>query len=246
MQQGYGKLILLSDSGPEQEFELGKSRITIGRTTTNDIILSDSRLSRSHARLECTPAGCTLIDLGSSNGCYVNGERVQSTRLQPGDQLMMGGSSFRYEHSPLTEEIGMTVIDQESDLDKALDEEVLPFAINETSQPRLVVLTPRKTWEVPLSDIDTLHIGRTDPNELVLEHPRVSRNHAEVSRKGGIFVLHDLGSTNGTWHGEMRVDQLILQDGDEFKIGDATNHSPWQTQVCQKAQPAGVSFSCPA
>ncbi len=70
--------------------------------------------------------------------------------------------------------------------------------------------------------IDTLSIGRTDANQLVLEHPRVSRNHAEVQRKGGIFVLRDLGSTNGTWHGEARVDQLILQEGDEFKIGDAS------------------------
>jgi pimeloyl-ACP methyl ester carboxylesterase len=143
-------------------------------------------------------------------------------RLQPGDQIMLGGSRFRYELSPLAEEAGMTVIDMEADLVRALDQEVLPFAVNETSQPRLVVVTPRRTWEVSLGDVDTLSIGRTDPNQLVLEHPRVSRNHAEVRRKGGTFVLHDLGSTNGTWHGETRVHQLILQDGDEFRIGDAT------------------------
>ena len=176
MDQNYGKLVLLSDGGPEQEYKLGKSRVTLGRATTNDIVISDNRVSRSHARLECSLSRCTLVDLGSSNGSFVNGERVQNVRLQPGDQIMLGGSRFRYELSPLAEEAGMTVIDMEADLVRALDEEVLPFAVNETSQPRLVVVTPRRTWELPLSDVDTLSIGRTDPNLLILEHPRVSRN----------------------------------------------------------------------
>ena len=222
MEQSYRKLVLLSEGGPEQEYELGKSRITLGRATTNDIVLNDNRLSRSHARLECDPASCTLIDLGSSNGSYVNERRVERMLLQPGDLITLGGSRFRYELSMPAEEAGMTVIDIEADLERAIDQEVLPFAINETNQPRLVVVTPRRTWEVLLGDIDTLSIGRTDANQLVLEHPRVSRNHAEVQRRGGIFVLRDLGSSNGTWHGEERVDQLILQEGDEFKIGDAS------------------------
>ncbi len=221
MEQSLGKLVLLSEGGPEQEYELGKSRITLGRSNTNDIILSDSRISRNHARLECSSAGCTLVDLGSSNGSLVNDQRVQRILLRPGDLITLGGHQLRYEVSAMTEEAGLTVIDREADLAQALDREVLPFSINETSQPRLVVMTPRRTWEIPLGDVDNLSIGRTDANQLMLEHPRVSRNHAEIQHKGGIFVLRDLGSTNGTWFGEARVDQLILQDGDEFKIGDA-------------------------
>ncbi len=222
MENNYGKLVLLSDGGPEQEFELGKARVTIGRATTNDIPLSDGRLSRSHARLECAPGTCTLVDLGSSNGSYLNGQRVERMLLQPGDMISLGGSRFRYELAPATEMLGMTVIDQEADLDKALDLEVLPFSINETSQSRLVVMTPQRTWEVSLEDIDTLSIGRVDSNQLVLEHFRVSRQHAEVQRKGSLFILRDLGSTNGTWHGDTRIEHLVLQDGDEFRIGEAT------------------------
>lgn len=222
MEQSFGKITLLSDGGPEQEYELGKSRITLGRANTNDIILSDNRMSRSHARLECGPSGCTLIDLGSSNGSYVNGVRVQRMLLQSGDLIALGGSRFRYDLATPTQAADMTIIDREADLDQALDSEVLPFAINETTQPRLVVVTPRRTWEVALGDIDVLSIGRTDANQLPLEHPRVSRNHAEVQRKSGVFVLRDLGSTNGTWHAGTHIDQLILQDGDEFRIGDAS------------------------
>ncbi len=222
MENHFGKLILLSDGGPEQEFELGKTRVSIGRATTNDIPLSDGRISRNQARLECAPQAITLIDLGSSNGTYVNGQRIDRIALQPGDLISMGGLQFRYDLAPVVQEVGMTIIDQGADLDKALDLEVLPFAINETSQPRLVVMTPQNTWEVPLENVDSLSIGRVDSNQLVLEHTKVSRQHAEIQRKGNLFVLRDLGSTNGTWHGDTRVDQLILQDGDTFKIGEAS------------------------
>jgi pSer/pThr/pTyr-binding forkhead associated (FHA) protein len=222
MEDNYGKLILLAEDGPDQEFALGKTRITLGRATTNDIVLSDDRVSRIHTRLECSSRGCTLLDLGSSNGSYINDMRADRMLLQPGDLIRLGGSLFRFErHSPI-QQAGMTVIDVEADLDKALDQEILPFSVNETSQPRLVVVTPRRSWEVPLEDVDSLSIGRTDENALILEHPKVSRRHAEIQRKGGIFILRDLGSSNGTWQGDERVDQLILQDGDEFRIGEAS------------------------
>ena len=87
MEHNLGKLVLLSDGGPEQEYELGKSRITLGRSTTNDITISDSRVSRNHARLECSLAGCVMVDLGSSNGSSVNDQRVQRILLHPGDLI---------------------------------------------------------------------------------------------------------------------------------------------------------------
>ncbi len=73
MNNYHGKLILLNEDGPEQEYELSKASVTLGRAMTNDIILNDNRISRSHARLECGPQGCELVDLGSSNGTWLNG-----------------------------------------------------------------------------------------------------------------------------------------------------------------------------
>jgi pSer/pThr/pTyr-binding forkhead associated (FHA) protein len=217
----HGKLILLNAEGPEQEYELSKASVTLGRAMTNDIILNDSRISRSHARLECGPQGCELVDLGSSNGTRLNGAPILRAQLRPGDQISMGSLTLRYETDQPTEMVEITRIDSEAELNHTLNHEVMTMALKDTQVPRLVIFTSSKTWDVPLDQVDSLSIGRVEDNALVLEHPKVSRHHAVVSRKGNIFVLRDLGSTNGTWFHEQRVDEMILQEGDEFRIGEA-------------------------
>jgi pSer/pThr/pTyr-binding forkhead associated (FHA) protein len=221
METSFGKLVLVKQGKPEQEFELSKNTITIGRAMTNDVILDDVRVSRGHARLDCSALGCTITDMGSSNGTRVNGERVQMINLVPGDVIHMGGNELRFESGLLTDDPGMTRIDTEADIYKTLDMEVLPMAINETSAPRLVVFTGQTTYEVFLGDVEIVALGREETCEVFINHSRVSRRHAEVVRRGDSFLLKDLGSTNGTWlHGE-RVDQVILQDGDSFRVGPA-------------------------
>lgn len=220
-EQSYGKLILIQQGGPEQEYELAKASITIGRAMTNDIILSDARVSRSHARLECSPSGCTLVDQASANGTRLNGRPVTRVDLSAGDMLNVGNSLLRFEISTPVADVGLTMIDSEADLDFTMDQEILPVSIHETGQPRLVVFTSQKTWEAPLEDSDSVAIGRTEGNELVIDLPKVSRRHAEVVRKGNLFILRDLSSTNGTWFKEERVGEMVLQDGDVFRIGPA-------------------------
>jgi pSer/pThr/pTyr-binding forkhead associated (FHA) protein len=221
MQNYHGKLILLNADGPEQEYELSKASVTLGRGLTNDIILNDNRISRSHARLECSALGCELVDLGSSNGTRLNGFPIHRAELRSGDQVSLGSLTLRYETDQPTEMVDITRIDSEAELNHTINHEVMTVALKETEAPRLVIFTPDKTWDVPLDQIDSLSIGRTDDNALMLEHPKVSRRHAQVNRKGNIFVLRDLGSTNGTLFRGQKVDEMILQEGDEFRIGDA-------------------------
>ena len=90
MDTKYGKLILLDPGGPEQEFELAKKIVSLGRGITNDIVLDDTRVSRSHAQLEYGAQGVTLEDLGSSNGTRVNGVRIKRATLKPEDTISIG------------------------------------------------------------------------------------------------------------------------------------------------------------
>jgi len=221
MEDSYGKLIVTQPGVPEREFDLGKASVTVGRATTNDVILGEGRVSRSHARLECSPSGCQVVDLGSSNGTRVNGVRVDRASLEEGDVVSIGSAQLRYVTAAIVEDVGLTVIDSEADLEKCLECDRLPMSVGETGVARLVVFTPERTWEVPLEDADLVSIGRTDENRVALEQTKVSRRHAEVVRKGDSFILRDLGSTNGTWLQGERVGEAILQDGDTFRIGDA-------------------------
>jgi hypothetical protein len=69
----------------------------VGRSEESDVFLVDPSVSRAHAVLE-TAGGAPLVrDLGSTNGTFVNGERIQSRRLQDGDELRFGNTQMRFE-----------------------------------------------------------------------------------------------------------------------------------------------------
>jgi hypothetical protein len=78
---------------------IGGQPITFGRGAENDLVLDSLLASRVHAELRPEADGYVLRDLGSANGTWVNGARVTAHRLQPGDEIVIGGESFRFETS---------------------------------------------------------------------------------------------------------------------------------------------------
>lgn len=85
------RLVVKTGPNPGIVFDLSKEVTLLGRDVTNDIALGDAEVSRQHARLTRTPGGYVLEDLGSTNGSFVNGERLVAPRvLSPGDLIGMG------------------------------------------------------------------------------------------------------------------------------------------------------------
>jgi len=72
----------------------------IGRDDSGDIIFDDPGVSRRHAEVRITTDGphlvATVRDLGSTNGTFVNGERVSSQRLEDGDRVTFGRTTVTY------------------------------------------------------------------------------------------------------------------------------------------------------
>jgi len=90
-------LVLLGADGRETVYPLLRLPLTIGRRPTADIVLADSKVSRDHARIERTTSGVAIVDLGSLNGTFVNGERVSGARaLRGGEEIVLGHTRFRY------------------------------------------------------------------------------------------------------------------------------------------------------
>ena len=72
----------------------------LGRDDSADIILDDPGISRRHSELRVTTDGphfvTTIRDLGSTNGTYVNGERITSEHLEDGDRVTVGRTSITF------------------------------------------------------------------------------------------------------------------------------------------------------
>ena len=76
--------------GTQREIELDGSALTIGRGSDNRLVVSDSRVSRHHARLQARRGALVFTDLGSTNGSRVNGVRVAEVVLGEGDRIEVG------------------------------------------------------------------------------------------------------------------------------------------------------------
>jgi hypothetical protein len=73
-----------------ESFALNGERLSIGRRPDSDVFLDDITVSRDHALLVRRADGFHLDDLGSLNGTYVNRRRIESQRLEDGDELQIG------------------------------------------------------------------------------------------------------------------------------------------------------------
>lgn len=80
-----------------QRIAIPPAGLTIGRETDNALIIPDPSVSRHHARIALENGALVVYDLGSTNGVFVNEQRVQSQRLRPGDIVRFGGARFRVE-----------------------------------------------------------------------------------------------------------------------------------------------------
>ncbi len=68
-------------------------------------------------------------------------------------------------------------------------------------------------------ETEPLECGRSMKTEIPLDDDAVSRKHARFAWTGDVFVVHDLGSTNGTYVNDVSVQERVLRDGDQIKIG---------------------------
>ena len=85
------------DGKPPREYSLDGSPAAIGRNADNEIVLDDAGVSRYHARIEWRGAACVLEDLGSTNGTWINDERLESpTPIEDGDVVRFGSISFTF------------------------------------------------------------------------------------------------------------------------------------------------------
>ncbi|HWB55121.1 MAG TPA: FHA domain-containing protein [Tepidisphaeraceae bacterium] len=87
-------LVMFKADGERRSIPLNREMTVIGRHNDCDLRIPVGQVSRKHCRIVKEPDAVRIEDLGSSNGTYRNGQRVQESALEPGDYIQIGPAQF--------------------------------------------------------------------------------------------------------------------------------------------------------
>jgi pSer/pThr/pTyr-binding forkhead associated (FHA) protein len=194
--------------GRTERFVLSKSVTIIGRSSRldNDFIISkDGMVSKRHAKIVHGGEGFTVTDLESTNGTWIDGERISSKLLRNGDVMKLGATEITFEDS------------------NARVSEEAARVTSEAKRPRLLI----KRGEGSIEDFrlpSEAIIGRGLTSDVRFDNSTVSQRHARIhSPNGSDFYLEDLGSTEGTTVNGITIlsnSPVRLRPGDRIKVGE--------------------------
>ncbi|MBF2098752.1 MAG: FHA domain-containing protein [Gloeomargaritaceae cyanobacterium C42_A2020_066] len=205
-----------------QQYPLVQDSLTLGRHPACDIVIDVPVISARHARLHRVEQGYEIEDLGSSNGIYYQGERIQRRLLRDGDTLQISRQVTLSYALGVSAEVNPT---QQVAPHHLVPPRTLNMARPAGDQTILLTDDPGSTTDFDLEPLDlhgrpSVTIGRDAASDLAINHPTVSRRHARIDRQDGSFVITDLGSTNGTFvNGKAIKAPCILRAGDTIRIG---------------------------
>jgi pSer/pThr/pTyr-binding forkhead associated (FHA) protein len=258
-----GRLVCLTDG---REYTIADTPLVFGRDASSDVVVSGSEVSRRHAEIQVTGEGYVLMDF-SVNGILLNGQRMGRRHLLArADVIRIGNDEFRFyaDAAPAPAPFAVpprprpTPEPSLSDgpptgAGQRLSDTMHGVPISELRQ----AITPASPQPAPLASllvrtgamkgsrlpvrVPVANIGRAEYNDIVLSEPSVSTSHAKLQRRDDIWVLSDLGSTNGTFvEGEMVTGETALTPGTTLRFGDVAVLFEPLDETISTARPAGT------
>ena len=204
------ELVVRRAGNPEQRLFLAPGVTHLGRAEDNDLVLADIGVSRRHARIIVNDAQVRYEDLGSGNGSFVRGRRVDRHVVGSGDEVVIDPFqlTFRFHGS-------RGPVPEDDETVRAPEADAL-----ESAPGRLVVLAGHRLAAAYPVTAAPLSLGRSEVRDVVLFDPAASRDHASIEMRADGFWLIDRGSANGTYVNELRVSgSHQLMSGDRVRIG---------------------------
>lgn len=171
---------------------------TLGSASNNHLVMDDPAIDERHAHIVRDNNKYFLKDNNSRTGSFVNGQRVTQREILPGDIIKIGSSDI-------------IVLDPRTLTDHTKDTFALPWRLISDSNwlaGKQFMLLPDRT----------MVIGRGSQCDIVIPGTHLSRRHAEVSVEGNHLRIKDLGSANGTFLNELRIDNATANNGDRLRI----------------------------
>ncbi len=125
------------DSGKEYEID---QAVILGRLESNDVPIHDRKASREHAKIYKQGAKFAIVDLNSSNGTFVNGQKITKRVLADGDEIQIGVISMRFADAT-EKELAAAKLKQRKSLDDDFGGSGKGGAAAATPDPDKIVLT---------------------------------------------------------------------------------------------------------
>lgn len=210
---------------PERRVTVGDGVSHLGRAEDNDIVLTDIGVSRRHARLIVQAGTVFIEDLGSGNGTYFDGSRVNRQAVRDGDEFLIDPFRLQVEIEALSDSRdGLTGDLEEVDDDDTAEIPIGPSGLPESvanSDPQVRLITLQGQRLAPSYPIRSggLTIGRSEARDIILFDPAASRDHAAIEIFGGDIWFRDQGSGNGSFVNGHRVREQCLRHGDRVRVG---------------------------
>jgi hypothetical protein len=217
------KLTLVLDRKPVQVYELDQPVIRIGRGESSDVLIDNVSVSRRHAEIREESGAWLLRDLGSSNGTFLNGQRVSADQpLRPGDEISFGKFSILFERV-LAEPHGADAVAVPAAAETGVTLHLRPEEVERLHRAAAQRRSAQLQWEAGgqrgthyLEGPGAL-VGRTPLCDLQV--PAGPRQHVLIMRGAQGFEVRNLARFR-----RMRVSGVVaprapLKSGDTIEIG---------------------------
>ncbi len=195
--------------------DLTKPRISVGREPQNDVVLPLEGISSFHAEIYVDDGKIALVDLGSTNGTFVNGRRVSGrVALSVSDKLRFDTLEAQVvdterQKTQLNPQVSPAPEGSERSDKTQVRQIIIGWVLKGVAEPvknRVIALTGKKI------------IGRDDACDVVIDDHMISSRHASIEVTGDNVKVTDLDSTNGTFVNGRRITEAELKNGDEVRF----------------------------
>jgi ABC-type multidrug transport system ATPase subunit/pSer/pThr/pTyr-binding forkhead associated (FHA) protein len=169
--------------------------VTLGRALHNEIVISNPNISSKHAVFKIEKDTIKLEDVGSTNGTFVNDQRITSMEVKKDDKINFG-KNYTFDWKLLE-----------------------PFLSEPTVEPTPLTPSEERLRTKVALEKSKINIGRSSDNDLIINNIKVSRKHAKLEKIDNDWFIEDLKSSNGTFINGKKVDRAIVNPNDVITIG---------------------------
>jgi pSer/pThr/pTyr-binding forkhead associated (FHA) protein len=234
------KLILTFNKQVIREYAFNKDSITVGRNEDNTIVIDNLAVSGFHARIDRTGSDYILTDLQSTNGTFVNDQKVTSHKLVHGDNVVIGKHVILFVSAE-----GDKVDEAAKDIKLPLDRTVVLDTVKQRellAKQQVVPQAPKAPEKIGvLSFIDgsrlgeielvkkLTKLGKAETSEIRLSGLLMAPTAATISRRPSGYAISFTGGMT-----KLKVNGVVVKDSVQLKEFDTVELGSHKFQFYQK------------